>query len=206
MEKNNFRHLINAMDEKGYLLRLGKRLYEILIEKRKDLQAIFNKYDKRIDEKAKVNAFLRELRDAFNNKNVEKVGYKRQKELKSFINKIYAVDKAMVSDVAVERAKRLAEKAFNKTQSKDYIDNLKKWSEGTKYTLAEDGLPYMDKKGFYYNDKGLIGNEDYEKTLKGYKNFTEFINDLMGNKIVNDELKDYFLNHRKHALNEGTFN
>ncbi|EAL53382.1 conserved hypothetical protein [Campylobacter upsaliensis RM3195] len=205
-KKNNFRHLINAMDEKGYLLRLGKRLYEILIEKRKDLQAIFNKYDKRIDEKAKVNAFLRELRDAFNNKNVGKVGYKREKELKSFINKTYAVDKAMVSDVVVERAKKLAEKAFNKTQSKDYIDNLKKWSEGAKYTLADDGLPYMDKKGFYYNDKGLIGNEDYENSLKGYKNFTEFISDLMEDKSGDNQLKDYFLKHRKHAFNEGSFN
>ncbi|MCR2101593.1 hypothetical protein CUPS4258_09695, partial [Campylobacter upsaliensis] len=205
-KKNNFRHLINAMDEKGYLLRLGKRLYEILIEKRKDLQAIFNKYDKRIDEKAKINAFLRELRDAFNNKNVGKVGYKREKELKSFINKTYAVDKARVSDVVVERAKKLAEKAFNKTQSKDYIDNLKKWSEGAKYTLADDGLPYMDKKGFYYNDKGLIGNEDYENSLKGYKNFTEFISDLMEDKSGYNQLKDYFLKHRKHAFNEGSFN
>ncbi|WP_213273582.1 DUF3519 domain-containing protein, partial [Campylobacter vulpis] len=199
---------IKAINEKSsYFDRLHKRVFE-LMENREDLYTFFKKYPNEITSQKQKQDFFKELENVLYKK--EKEPYDREKELKKVIRQIYFKDIDRTNEFIVGKTQNLSEKAFLKTQDEEYIKNLKKWSEGAKYTLAEDGLPYVDKRGFYYNDKELLNSdkkEKYETALKQHKNFPEFINDLMWSKgyKYDGTLREYFLKHRKSLLNEGSF-
>ena len=199
---------IKAVNENSsYFDRLRKRVFE-LMENREDLHTFFKKYPNKISSQKQKQDFLKELENVLYKK--EKEPYDREKELKKVIRQIYFKDIDRTNEFIVGKTQNLSEKAFLKTQDEEYIKNLKKWSEGAKHTLAEDGLPYIDKKGFYYNDKELLNSdkkEKYETALKQHKNFPEFINDLMWSKgyKYDETLREYFLKHRKSLLNEGSF-